>query len=129
MLFLLMFADDGDEDYWERFFKILPLPDMFLRLKNKCQAVQDPNVIAFPNAVLPKLELLKDTYHYDATTACKVKSSSSNVNYYYSIKIPTSPLLETFNYFFDYVPLKTLVKNGKMNRKYVLTFSWAVAKK
>lgn len=76
MLFVFIFTDDGDEDYWERFFKILPLPDMFHKLKNKCQAIQDPNLTAFPNAVLAKNEFLKDTYNYDSKTACQVNSAS-----------------------------------------------------
>lgn len=68
----LIHTDETEDDFWESHFKILPLPDMFQKLKNKCAIIDNPNVTAFPNAVLPKMELLKDTYHYDVRTACKV---------------------------------------------------------
>lgn len=69
---MIFFIDDQNDNSWENEFRVFPLPDMFFHLKNRCMEVTNPQTIAFPNDVLAKSQLQKETYHYELDTACKV---------------------------------------------------------
>lgn len=90
---VIFFTDNLDDNNWESVFRVFPLPDMFFHLKNRCMAVTNPQTIAFPNDVLARAELQKDTYHFELDSACKVESS---INYIYTFVYHKNFLYHSF---------------------------------